>query len=228
MTVADNLARVRDRIAETCQRTGRDAQTVRLIAVSKLQPGAKVRAAYDAGQLDFGENYGQELRDKASELALAAPDIRWHHIGPIQSNKVRYIARWASWVHTIDRPDIAAELRARADKEQRSLRGLVEINIANEPQKAGIPPEAAASSIAAIAAAGMPVSGLMCMPPFDLPLADTVRHFARLRLLAEQLAEARLLARPYELSMGMSADFEAAIGEGATMVRVGTAIFGER
>ncbi|MBN2361441.1 MAG: YggS family pyridoxal phosphate-dependent enzyme [Deltaproteobacteria bacterium] len=228
MSVAEDLARVRDRIAEACRRAGRDPETLRLIAVSKLQPVAKIRAACDAGQLDFGENYGQELRDKATELAQAVPRIQWHHIGPVQSNKVRYIARWASWVHTVDRPQIATELLARAAKEGRGLHALIEINIADEPQKAGLVPAAAESGVAAIAATGMPVRGLMCMPPFDLPLADTVRHFARLRDLAERLAGAGLLSRPYELSMGMSADFEAAIGEGATMVRVGTAIFGER
>ena len=228
MSVADNLARVRDRVAAACQRSGRDPATVRLIAVSKLQPVDQIRSAHAAGQIDFGENYGQELRDKAGELAATAPAIAWHHIGPVQSNKVRYIARWASWVHTVDRPEIAAELQARASREQRALRCLAEINIAAEPQKAGIAPEQAAERIAAIAATGLPVCGLMCMPPFDLPLDQTVRHFVQLRTLAEQLVAARLLPADRELSMGMSADFEAAIGEGATMVRVGTAIFGER
>jgi len=228
MSVADNLTRINDRIAEACRSCGRGVDAVQLVAVSKRQPQEKIEAAYAAGHRLFGENYGQELRDKAAALAATLPELRWHFIGPVQSNKVRYIAAAADLVHTVERADIAAKLRARAEREGQQLRAMVEINVAAEPQKAGVLVEEAEQRIPEIAATGLPLAGLMCMPPFGLPLAETVGYFATLRQLAERLVAQGLLPQPCELSMGMSDDFEAAIAEGATIVRVGTAIFGPR
>lgn len=228
MTVADQLQRILERMARACQRAGRDPGAVQLVAVSKKQPPDKIRAAYAAGQRVFGENYGQELRDKAAALAAELPELRWHFVGPVQSNKVRYVAAAADLVHTVERPEIAAKLLERAERDGRRIQGLVEINIACEPQKAGVLPAQVAERVAEIKATGLPLLGLMCMPPFDLPMAETVGYFRELRRLGEELAGQGLLPERHELSMGMSDDFEQAIAEGATIVRVGTAIFGAR
>ncbi|MFH1811641.1 MAG: YggS family pyridoxal phosphate-dependent enzyme [Pseudomonadota bacterium] len=226
MSVAENLAAIRERIASACERAGRPVDAVRLVAVAKKQSIDKVREVLKAGQRDIGENYGQELRDKAAALVERPPE--WHFIGPIQSNKVRYVAAHADWVHTIDRLSIARELKDRCDRADRTPRVLVEVNIAREPQKSGVDPEAAAELVHALRTLGLPPRGLMCMPPFDLPLSKTTAYFAALRELGQSLAGEGALDSSHELSMGMSEDFEQAILEGATMVRVGTAIFGTR
>ena len=224
MTVAEGLARVRDRIAHAAEAAGRDPAEVHLVAVSKTHPAAAIREAYEAGQRDFGENYAQELGQKAEELSDLV-DLRWHFIGHLQSNKARVVARAAHVVHTVDSPSLAKELGKRAASGGRGpLPVLVEVNVGGEPQKHG----ATAADLAAVLASvdaepSLVLRGLMTMPPNDLEAA---------RRVFDALAELRVLhggaARLAELSMGMSDDLEIAIACGATLVRVGTAIFGSR
>ena len=210
--VIEGLARVRERIAAACARAGREPGSVTLIAVSKTKPLELVREAMGAGQRSFGENYAQEFRDKFAE----EPGLDWHFIGALQTNKVKYVAGKAALVHTCDRLSLAQELSKRAPAEQRVL---LEINIGREPQKAGVLPEEAAGLLEQMKALPkLRCDGLMCIPPAE---GDPRVHFRALRELASSLSLR-------ELSMGMSADYEAAIEEGATLVRVGTAIFGAR
>ena len=209
----EGLSRVRERIAAACARAGRPADSVRLIAVSKTQPLEKLRAAVQAGQRLFGENYAQELREKADALG---PGVTWHFIGALQSNKARLVVGRAALIHTCDRISLAREISKRALAEQPVL---VEVNVGREPQKAGALPEDVPALVDQLRAlARLRCDGLMCIPP---AAGDPRPHFAALRELAARLGLS-------ELSMGMSADFETAIEEGATLVRVGTAIFGER
>ncbi|HEX4385443.1 MAG TPA: YggS family pyridoxal phosphate-dependent enzyme [Myxococcales bacterium] len=208
--VSAGLAEVRQRIAEACARAGREAASVTLIAVSKTKPLELLREAIQAGQHSFGENYAQEFRDKFEE----EPGLDWHFIGALQTNKVKYVAGKAALVHTCDRLSLAQELAKRGPGQ----RVLLEINIGREPQKAGVLPEDSAALLEQARALGLRCEGLMCIPPAE---GDPRVHFRALRELASKLGLR-------ELSMGMSADYEAAIEEGATIVRVGTAIFGSR
>jgi pyridoxal phosphate enzyme (YggS family) len=210
--VKAGLAEVRERIAGACARAGRDVASVTLIAVSKTKPLELLREAMAAGQKSFGENYAQEFRDKFEQ----EPGLDWHFIGALQTNKVKYVAGKAALVHTCDRLSLAQELSKRTPTQQRVL---LEVNIGREPQKAGVLPEEAAALLEQVR--GLPklrCDGLMCIPPSE---GDPRVHFRALRELAGKLGLR-------ELSMGMSADYEAAIEEGATIVRVGTAIFGAR
>lgn len=203
---------VRERMAAACARAGRSAEAVKLIAVSKTQPLDKLRAALAAGQRAFGENYAQELRAKAEAL----PGVEWHFLGALQTNKVRLVVGRAGLIHTCDRLALAGEISKRASAEQRVL---LEVNIGREPQKAGALPEDAPVLLEQVLALPrIRCEGLMCIPPAG---QDPRPHFRALRELAERL-------QLPQLSMGMSADYEIAIEEGATLVRVGTAIFGER
>lgn len=229
-TIAANLARVRAQVEDAVARRG-PGPTPTLIGVSKRQPAAAVLAALRAGLTDFGENYAQELAAKAAEV----PGPRWHFIGPLQSNKARAVVAAAAILHTVDRPALlpalAKEVRRR-DAElpaPRPFPVLVEVNLGEEPQKAGVPPAALPALLDAFAAhPELRCVGLMAIPPEGPPEA-TRPSFARLRELLRRAAET---PRPHvaltELSMGMSGDFGVAIEEGATMVRVGTAIFGPR
>ena len=213
MGVTEGLARVRENIARACAKAGRAPGSVKLIAVSKLQPAEKLREAAEAGQRAFGENYAQELRDKSAALA----EVEWHFLGALQTNKVKLVAGRAALIHTCDRLALAQEIAKRAPAG--GQRVLLEVNIGGEPQKAGVlPGEAAALLDQVRALSGLRCEGLMCIPPAE---GDPRPHFAALRELAGRLQLA-------ELSMGMSADYPVAIEEGATLVRVGTAIFGER
>ena len=221
--VRDNLASVGGRIEAACKRAGRDPASVQLVAVSKLQPLEKLRAALVAGQRVFGENYAQELREKADALrgevgSLASPE--WHFLGALQTNKVKLVVGRAALVHTVDRLALAAEIGKRAAASGLVQRVLLEVNVGGEPQKAGAVAEELPKLIDQIRGLGsLRLEGLMCIPPAD---GEPRRHFARLRTLNEQHR-----AGPH-LSMGMSEDFETAIEEGATLVRVGTAVFGAR
>jgi pyridoxal phosphate enzyme (YggS family) len=190
---------------------------VRLVAVSKTQPLELLREALAAGQTALGENYAQELREKSAALADAA--VEWHFLGALQTNKARLVAGTAALIHTCDRLALAQELSKRASKLGAVQRVLVEVNTGREPQKAGALPEDVPALVAAISALpSLECAGLMCIPPAE---GDPRPHFRALRELRDRLGLR-------ELSMGMSADYEAAIEEGATLVRVGTAIFGER
>lgn len=221
--VADNLGRIRERIAAATARRG-PGPAVTLIGVAKHQPAEAVRAALDAGLVDVGENYAQELQRKQQALGARG---RWHFIGGLQSNKVKLVVGRAL-IHTVDRPSLIAAIAARARGLGLAQDVLLEVNLGGEAQKAGAEPAAVDGLLDAIAGEGGAVvcRGLMAIPPPDTP-ERTRPRFAALRELA-----ARLAPRPHcelrELSMGMSADFEVAIEEGATLVRVGTALFGER
>ncbi|WP_224245853.1 YggS family pyridoxal phosphate-dependent enzyme [Hyalangium gracile] len=217
--VAERLAGIRARVAAACARAGRPVESVTLLAVSKLKPAELIREAYAAGQRDFGENYAQELRDKAAELA-GLEGLRWHAIGPLQTNKVKYVAKAAHAFHALDRLDVARELsKRRADAP---LPCYVEVNIGGEQSKSGLAPAALASFLEEVRTLpGLKVEGLMALPPPTEEVEQARGHFRQLR----ELARAQGLAG---LSMGTTHDFELAIEEGATVVRVGTAIFGER
>jgi pyridoxal phosphate enzyme (YggS family) len=228
VSIAENLASVRDRIARAATAVGRSPEGVRLVAVSKTKPASAIREAYEAGHRDFGENYAQELAQKAQELADLV-ELRWHFIGHLQTNKVKLVAPVAHMVHTVDTPSLARELGKRAGKEgcgdaRERMPVLVEVNVGGEAQKHGASAGALGEVLEAIdAQPALRARGLMTMPPHDLEGA---------RRAFEALVSLRGLhggrARLPELSMGMSDDLEVAIACGSTMVRVGTAIFGAR
>lgn len=217
--LGERLAQVRARVEAACARAGREPGSVTLVAVSKLKPVDLIREAYAAGQRDFGENYAQELRDKAAELG-DVEGLRWHAIGPLQMNKVKYVARAAHAFHALERLDVAEELSRR--RRESPLPCYVEVNVGGEASKSGVAPEALGAFVeSARALPGLRVVGLMTLPP---PSEDehVVRGaFRALRELARQQGLEGL-------SMGTTHDFEWAIEEGATLVRVGTALFGER
>ncbi|HEY1907506.1 MAG TPA: YggS family pyridoxal phosphate-dependent enzyme [Myxococcaceae bacterium] len=209
---------VLERVRAAEARAGRPAGSVEVVAVSKLQPPEAIRAAHAAGARAFGENYAQELRDKAEALS-DLQGLRWHAIGPLQTNKARYVARSAHVFHALDRLEVAQELSRRRTGAPLSV--YVEVNVAGEASKSGVAPEALAALLDAVRSMpGLELAGLMAMPP--LAPADEVRPY--FRALAALAREHGL----HGLSMGSTQDFEAAIEEGATVVRVGTAIFGER
>jgi PLP dependent protein len=215
MDVASGLAAVRGRIAAACSRAGRGPGSVRLIAVSKTKPIAMLQRVAAAGQTIFGENYAQELREKAEAL----PGVEWHFLGALQTNKAKLVVGRAALIHTCDRLALAQELSKRAKAAAISQRLLLEVNVGREPQKAGALPELVPQLLEQVRALpALSCEGLMCIPPAE---GDPRPHFRALRALASRLG------LPH-LSMGMSADYEIAIEEGATLVRVGTAIFGER
>ena len=219
--VAARLAVVRARIAAACARAGRDPASVQLLAASKLQTPDAIRAAYAAGQREFGENYVQELAQKAQALA-DLPDLRWHLIGRLQTNKVKDVVRLGCAVQSLDSLKLCEALAQRGAAAQTRVRLYVQVNISEEPQKAGIAPAELPQLIAAArAAAALDVRGLMAIPKPSEDEAEQRAAFRRLRELAATLSLP-------ELSMGMSDDLELAIEEGATLVRVGTALFGER
>ncbi len=216
--IGERLRGVREGIERAAVRAGRDAGEVLLIAVSKTQSEHAVREAYEAGQRDFGENYVQEMVAKARALQ-DLPGLRWHMIGHLQTNKVKQVLGVVGVVHTVDRVHLAQELGKRVEGE---LDVLVEVNVGGEESKTGAAMTEAGSVVEAVRGqARLRLRGLMTVPPFDLDPAEVVVHFARLREMAAGYGLR-------ELSMGMSHDFEEAIAHGATMVRVGTAIFGAR
>jgi hypothetical protein len=217
--IAANLGAVRARIAAAARAAGRDPGAVTLVAVSKTHGAEAVEAALAAGQVVFGENRVQEATGKFPPLRPAHPALRLHIIGPLQTNKVREAMAVADVIETLDRPKLAAAIAAERARMGSCPDLLVQVNTGREPQKAGIDPDAAEAFVAECRERlGLPVAGLMCIPPVE---DDPRPHFAALAAMA------RRLDLPV-LSMGMSGDFEAAIAEGATHVRVGSAIFGAR
>jgi pyridoxal phosphate enzyme (YggS family) len=225
--VAAALNDVRARIREAAKVSGREHDSVKLIAVSKTHPAAAIREAYAAGQRDFGENYVQELLQKAEALRDLT-ELRWHLIGHLQRNKVKQVAPLVSLLHTVDSLELARELDKRVGTATpaRRLPVLVEVSIAGEQQKHGAAPGALAELLAEIEALpALALRGLMCVPPFTEDAAAARPHFEHLRALREQHGG---VSRLPELSMGMTHDLEQAVAAGATLVRVGTAIFGAR
>lgn len=217
--VAANLARIRARIATAAQAAGRDAAGVTLVAVSKTHPAEAVVAALAAGQMVFGENRVQEAAGKFPDLRAAHPDLALHIIGGLQTNKARDAVRVADVIETLDRPKLADAIADAIQREGRTPRLLVQVNVGDEAQKSGVPMAEADAFIAACQARfGAALAGLMCIPPAE---GDPAPHFTWLAAAAARHGLSTV-------SMGMSGDFETAIAHGATHVRVGTAIFGAR
>jgi pyridoxal phosphate enzyme (YggS family) len=216
--IAANLAAVKARIAAAARAAGRAPESVTLVAVAKTQPADAVAAALAAGHRHFGENRVQEAEAKYPALRERQRDLALHLIGPLQTNKARQAVALFDAIETIDRPKLATILAAEMARLGRRPRCFVQVNTGAEPQKAGVLPAAADAFIAEVRKLDLPLVGLMCIPPAE---EKPEPHFA----LLAQIARRNGLA---ELSMGMSADYEAAIGCGATFVRVGTAIFGAR
>ncbi len=220
-----HVNQVRSRIQKAAAAAGRDPAAITLLAVTKAQSAESIRLAATAGVTDFGENYLQEALPKMDQLA----DLRltWHYIGKIQSNKTRTIAERFDWVHSVERLSVARRLSEQRPFHAPPLNLCIQVELVPEPNKAGVEPGAVAALAAAIT--GLPrlrLRGLMCIPPEQPDPAAGRATFARLRLLLEELNALGL--KLDTLSMGMSADFESAIAEGATLVRIGTALFGTR
>jgi len=227
MSIADNLLQIREQMRIAAERASRDPSSVRLVAVSKTQPAEAVAAAVAAGQGLFGENYVQEFLDKSRQL----PDsIEWHFIGSLQSNKVKYLAGHTSLIHSVDRISLAREIDRQWEKSGKPCDILLQVNISGEETKSGT----TTGGVIELAreAAALPhlrIRGLMTMPPFYDEPERARPYFRELRCLAERIEAEKIPGVVMEeLSMGMSGDFEVAIEEGATLIRIGSAIFGER
>lgn len=213
-----SLIDISARIAASEQAAGRAAGSVRLIAVSKVQPAERVEAVLAAGHRLFGENYVQEAQGKWPDWRARFPGVQVHMIGPLQTNKAKVAVELFDAIHTVDRPSLAEKLARLAEARGTCPELFVQVNTGAEPQKAGVPSEETDAFVASCRAMNLPIMGLMCIPPEG---EDSTPHF---RQLAELAARNGLDG----LSMGMSSDFEAAIAHGATHVRVGSAIFGAR
>jgi pyridoxal phosphate enzyme (YggS family) len=227
--IAANLERLNSRIAETAQRAGRRPQDVKLIAVSKTQPPEAVAAAVAAGQRLFGENTVQDALTKIPQFA--GQGLEWHFLGHLQTNKVRFIPGNFTWLHSLDSLKLAQRLARQAQEQNAAVNVLIEINITRDPAKHGVAPDAATALLDQLLQndlAGIQLRGLMAIGPY--PATETERRaaFAALRVLQDNCAQRFALPGFTELSMGMSGDFAEAIAEGATMLRIGTAIFGGR
>lgn len=223
-TIAENIAKVRARIQHACAKAGRSPESVGLLAVSKTQPAEAIREVAAAGVHDFGENYLQEALSKQAELGDLP--LCWHFIGPIQSNKTRAIAEHFDWVHSVDRLKIAQRLSEQRPEHLPPLNLCLQVNVSDEDSKSGCPPQevtALARSIAALPRVRL--RGLMAIPAPTEDVQAQRAAFARLTALFNPLVDELALDT---LSMGMSQDLEAAIAEGATWVRIGTALFGAR
>lgn len=226
--VADNLTRVRLALDQACVRCGRQPGSVLLLAVSKMHPSSAIREAYAGGQRLFGESYAQELKQKAPDVANCL-GLEFHFIGHLQSNKVRWVAQHCSCVHTVHNQKILRLLSDEAVALGRVMEVLFEVHLSPEEAKSGCLPEELPGLVRlALTLPGVRPKGLMTMPPLDGDAESARPYFAALRKLQQQVVAEFALEGFNELSMGMSGDFEVAVQEGSTMVRIGTAIFGER
>jgi pyridoxal phosphate enzyme (YggS family) len=217
-TEATGLAPVLERLRAAEAGAGRAEGSVRLVAVSKVQPEARVRAVLDAGHRLFGENRVQEAQGRWEPLREAYENVSLHLVGPLQTNKARVAAALFDAIHTVDREKLAATLARLAQERGASPDVFVQVNTGEEPQKAGVPPDEADALVARCRALDLPVRGLMCIPPAE---QEPTLHFALLARIAERNGLDGL-------SMGMSGDFERAVAQGATHVRIGSSVFGER
>lgn len=224
-----NLQQVKGRIGRACLAAGRPVESVTLLAVGKTFPADAIREAHAAGQRTFGENYVQEALEKVDALASLRPRIEWHLIGPLQSNKTRPVAEVFDWVHSVDRLKIAERLAAQRPAGLPPLNVCLQVNISGESSKSGLAPHEVpdvARAVAALPRDRLVLRGLMAIPE---PAADAEAQRSPHRALRELLASLNAQGLALDtLSMGMSADLEAAVLEGATVVRIGTAIFGRR
>lgn len=228
--IKNNLKIIQQRINKTAERSGRLPESIRLVAVSKRHEAAAVSRAMEAGQLVFGENYLQEARKKIETIG-PEPGLKWHFIGRLQSNKAKQAAFLFNMIETVDRLKLARALDHHSGEADRVMPVLLQINIGREEQKAGVNPDEAEELIRRLGEfPNLSVRGLMIMPPWRSDPEETRPWFRELRLMAEDFRNKGYFADRdrIELSMGMSHDFETAIEEGATLIRVGTAIFGSR
>ena len=224
--IAANLATVKERLADAARRAGRRDDEVLLVAVSKAVPAERVRAAVAAGVPALGENRVQEAREK---IAVVGRPVPWHLIGHLQTNKVRDALACFELIQSLDRLSLAEALSARAGREGRRVQVLVQVNVADEPQKGGFPPAELRRTLEALAGLpGLRVRGLMTIPPLPRDPEDSRPYYREMRKLLEAAQGWGLGHELTELSMGMSGDFEIGVEEGATIVRIGTAIFGRR
>jgi pyridoxal phosphate enzyme (YggS family) len=226
-TISDKLQLVGGRIHAAVSQFARPEGSVALLAVSKTFPSVTIREAVAAGQHRFGENYVQEALDKMAELADLRSQIEWHMIGPIQSNKTRAVAEHFDWVHTVDRLKIAQRLSDQRPPELPPLQVCIQVNTSGEDSKSGVSPDEALALAREVAALPrLKLRGVMALPAPTADAAEQNRQLAEVRVVYEHLRSQGL---PLDtLSMGMSADLEAAVAQGSTMVRVGTALFGQR
>ncbi|MCM1057814.1 MAG: YggS family pyridoxal phosphate-dependent enzyme [Firmicutes bacterium] len=225
--IRENMEAVKIKIAEACQRTGREKEEVALIAVSKTKPVEMLRAAYEAGARDFGENRVQELMEK---IPAMPEDVRWHMIGHLQRNKVKYIVGKVWMIHSVDSFALAQEISREAVKRQVTVRILLEVNVAEEESKFGVSVREAYSLAEAVAKLpGIQVQGLMTIAPFVEDPEENRTYFKKLKQLSVDIYNKNIdNINMNVLSMGMTGDYSVAVEEGATYVRVGTGIFGER
>ena len=226
-SIAENLARVKERMAEAAIRSDRRLDSVKLVGVTKTVDVDRIKEAVSAGLEILGENYVQEARDKIRELASP---VSWHFVGRLQTNKAKYAVKLFDLIQTVDSFRLAKELNHRAQPLGRTIPIIIQVNLASETSKGGVNPTECLSLIKQVSTLeNLRVRGLMTMPPFFDQPERARPYFAQLRKLSQKIAEAQVPGiEMNELSMGMSGDFETAIEEGATLIRVGTAIFGER
>ncbi|MFN2541917.1 MAG: YggS family pyridoxal phosphate-dependent enzyme [Chthoniobacterales bacterium] len=223
--VAENLERVREKIAEAAKKSGRSIDDIELVAISKTHEAEKVRAAFDAGQQLFGESRVQEARVKIPLLPSAS---RWHFVGRLQRNKIRHALPLFELFHSVDSLELARDMNRIADEEGLRPRILLEVNVAGEGSKIGFAPQTLLGQIEMLLELPrLTIEGLMTIPPLAPEAEASRKYFVMLRELRDQFAAQFQLSLPH-LSMGMTGDFMVAIEEGATLVRVGTAIFGQR
>lgn len=220
-----NISRIRNRLSKAIDAAQREPQSVTLIAVSKTKPAEAIRAVYDTGQRDFGENYVSEAVEKIS--ALRSLDICWHFLGPLQSNKTRLVATNFDWIHSVDRTKIAKRLNEQRPDELPPLNVCLQVNIPAEPTKSGVASEAELLDLALSVSEmdRLALRGIMAIPA---PASEPERQREQFNRIAQLLSIPDLPIEMNELSMGMSGDMESAVAEGATMVRIGTDIFGAR
>lgn len=225
--ISFNVSLIRQRMEVACSRCGRDPRSVRLMAVSKTVAPERIRQALDAGVTLLGENYVQEAREKIPAIGHVA---EWHMIGHLQTNKVKYVVNLFDWIHSVDRLELARELDKRAGQNNRRLNVLIEVNVSGEESKSGIEATRALELVQQVSLLpNINPRGLMTMPPYSDHPENSRPYFQALRKLRDDISAADIPGiRMDELSMGMTDDFEVAIEEGATIIRVGRAIFGNR
>ena len=231
MTISDRVQAVRERLAAACERSGRLPAEVTLIAATKTRTPEEVLAVAEAGVTEMGENYVQEMAAKRAAIdRLGQVSVSWHMIGHLQRNKVKYVVPGLALIHSVDNLPLAQEIARRAAAARVRQPVLLEVNLAGEDSKTGIEPGRAAELAEAVAALGhVDLQGLMCMPPYSADPEDSRAHFRALAALAEGLVAAGLPRESVRhLSMGMSGDYEVAVEEGATLIRLGTILFGPR
>ena len=225
--IVSNIRMIRERIIAAATRSARDPGSIQLMAVSKTIPPERIREAVEAGITLLGENYVQEAREK---IPVIGHNVSWHMIGHLQTNKVKYVINLFDWIHSVDRLELARELDKRAGQNNRKLNALIEVNVSGEESKNGVEASHALELVRQVSVLpNLNVRGLMTMPPYSDNPETSRPYFKALRSLRDEISIAAISGiRMDELSMGMTDDFEVAIEEGATIIRVGRAIFGER